>query len=129
MNSIKGTFTRNLRGYLSAARIGGAFSTGRVSRSSKSLTDAPIEPIDAIFSTLSNGDNSAPDQLTGYQSITQHLLARNVLDNLLQVQNEISAIGEEHKYDAENTAKAIRNYKDAQDSFAEMPNVTYLYTH
>lgn len=114
MSTIKTSFSRNVRGYLNAARITGAFSAKRVVRTTPSLSADPVEPIDAVFSTLAEGSDTT-DQLTGFHSVTQQLLASNVLENLLQIQNEISDFQDSSYPEIENaSAKAARAYQHAQ---------------
>jgi hypothetical protein len=127
MSIAKTSFTRNLRGYLSTARIGGAFGSGRLTRTTKSLSDNPVEPIDAVFSTIPESYES-PTHLTGFQSITQHLLASDVLDNLLQMQNEISSFDKPVVSEPEGpNAKAARAYQHTSENFPEPPGATIIY--
>jgi hypothetical protein len=127
MNAIKTSFTRNLRGYLNAARITGAFSSGKAVRSTPSLSSDPVEPIDAVFSTLSE-NYETPDHLAGFQNVTQQLLASNVLENLLQIQNQISAMDEPHSAESDSpNAKAARAYQNTQQNFHEPPTATVYY--
>lgn len=128
MNTSKTSFTRNIRGYLNASRLTSVFSAGRIKRTTPSLTADPVEPVDAVFTELQNS-YSGDEHEAHRQSVTQQLLSSHVLDNLLQLQNEISAIDDQHHDNAGENAKAVRAYQRAQDSFTETDDNTVYYIH
>lgn len=127
MMQTEGTsFTRNLRGFLGSSGLGRALSTSRIARTAKSLSANPVEPIDAVFSTI--GENyQSPDHLAGFQSVTRQLLANDVLDSLIRMQSEMLAFDNLLPGEPESlSARAAYAYRRAQENFVLETIGTYL---
>jgi len=113
--STSSTFKRNLNGFLGAARLSRTTSAGQLTRATKSLSADPVEPIDAVFTTISENYESQ-DHLDGFQSVTRQLLANEVLDSLIQMQSEMSLFGDFAPGEMEGLeSQAAEAYQTAQN--------------
>jgi len=123
MISASTNFVRNIRGYLNAARLGGA---GRLTRKTSSLAITPIDPIDPSFDTYPQSVASAfPSRLPASD---QNLLSEVVVGNLIALQSELSLIGDDAPQAPESlSAKAARAYQRTQENFSEPESPVYFF--
>ncbi len=113
LNSI--SFGKNLRRFLGPSRLSGA--ADRIAGISKSLSADPVEPIDAVFSSLSDRYDS-PDHLAGFQAVTRQLLANDVLESLIQMQSDMLNFDDTLTLEHDSlNAKAAYAYQRGQESF------------
>jgi hypothetical protein len=127
MSVQRASFTRNLKGYLASAKL------SRISRTTKSLSTEPVDAVDSLFTGV--GENyQSPDHLGGYRSITQQLLADDVLDSLIKLQSEIASFDDHvdelsasaDRVQENKNARATQAYSRAQENYRPLPfNVYY----
>jgi len=89
--SEKVNFNRSLRGFLGSTWLNRLSAVNGLVRKSPAQPTKPVEPIDAVFTTVS--ENAVPaDSHHGFEPVIRQFLAQNVLDKLIQLQSEISAL-------------------------------------
>jgi len=111
------SFRRNLRGFLGSSWLSRTLPASRLAGTSKSLSADPVEPIDAVFTTVTENYESQ-DHLAGFQSVTRQVLASDVLDSLIQLQSEMATFDDMLQVEPESlSAKAAHAYRRAQENF------------
>lgn len=127
MTSISNNFFRNVRGYLSSSRLNGVSGAGRLTRKSSSLSITPVDPIDSLIDTYSF--ETASQYRHRLPSAVTQLLSETVLNNLIQLQSELSQLDEEPQQQAivTSNADAARAYQRTQDNSPQEEAALYLF--
>ena len=118
MSSVSRTgFGSRLRGFLGSTKLTGSVSAGHLTKATKSLSTDPVEPVDALFSVVTeNYKNEGHDNV---HAITQQLLANDVLNSLIRIQSDLSNIDETPSDTHETPGmRATYAYNRAQRNYA-----------
>jgi hypothetical protein len=93
-----------------------ALQITHISRSSRSLSVDPVSQVDATFSTQDGYE--AADNMAGFNAFTRQILATGVLDSLIQMQSDMSAMDDDNVTVSANVATDA--YRHALDGLSAL---------